>query len=573
MRNGLQALNWGGFFPGVRLGWRTPVALAAVLALVFALLRWASQAPPILHGPKLELGSGALVLYAAYSLARMLGAYLLSLAFTFTYGTWAARSAAARAILLPLLDVLQSVPILSFLPAVLLAATAIFPQGIAVELAAVVLLCTSQVWNLTFAWYQSLTTEPADLDEAARLLRLGGAQRLRVLDLPFATQTLIWNSMMSWAGGWFFLMAAESFRVGDRDFRLPGLGSFLQSAAEQGAWGALAIGVVVLVGLILLLDALVWRPLIAWSYRFKLDMVPGEPQPRSRVLNWLRQARVLRTGATRLAEMAKPALRQCRQTGLCTVIARIGRGLVMVVGVAAIVGAVAALVRLVPAAASFFTLSPSEWLWLVGALAATAARVACALVLAAAWTIPLAVVAATRPRLRAVVQPVAQTLASIPATAFFPLLILWLTQAGIGLGLVAVFLMLLGSQWYLLFNALAGVASIPQDLIFNARLLRLGRWQRWRALWLPAMFPFLITGGITAAGGAWNASIVAEYAHIQGRTLQSVGVGAAIASATAEGNMVLLYAATSVMVLTVVGVNRLVWRRLYGIAERRFRLD
>jgi len=551
------------------------VVLAALAVLLYVGARLALAAPEVLQGPTISLAPVALPWYAFLSLGRMTAAYVLSILFSLLYGYLAAYNHRAEQVLMPLLDVLQSVPILSFLPVVLLSLSAILPQGIAAELAAIVLIFTSQAWNLTFTWYQSLTTIPKELREATATFRLNAWLRFRNLELPFAAIGLIWNSMMSWAGGWFFLMAAESFTVGQRDFRLPGLGSYLQEAARQGDVRAIAWGLIALVSVVILLDQLVWRPLLAWSERFKLEMVESENPTSSWFYSALRTARLsewltqkvwlpLREGldawiSRRLAAGEEGArARGSRPWGLYGV--AFGGGLVLVYGTWRAVQMLGA----VPW---------SGWGAIGLGVTATLLRVTAALVIALAWTLPVGVAIGTNPTLSAWLQPVVQIMASVPATALFPVLLLVLVGLPGGLSLAAVLLMLMGTQWYLLFNVIAGASAIPQDLKFTTSLMRLRAWQRWRTLILPALFPYIITGAITASGGAWNASIVAEYVEFGGQTLSTVGIGALIAQATATGNYPLLLASTLSMVLTVVLINRLVWRPLYRLASERFRME
>jgi NitT/TauT family transport system permease protein len=551
------------------------VVLAALAVLLYVGARLALAAPEVLQGPTISLAPVALPWYAFLSLGRMTAAYVLSILFSLLYGYLAAYNHRAEQVLMPLLDVLQSVPILSFLPVVLLSLSAILPQGIAAELAAIVLIFTSQAWNLTFTWYQSLTTIPKELREATATFRLNAWLRFRNLELPFAAIGLIWNSMMSWAGGWFFLMAAESFTVGQRDFRLPGLGSYLQEAARQGDVRAIAWGLIALVSVVILLDQLVWRPLLAWSERFKLEMVESENPTSSWFYSALRTARLsewltqkvwlpLREGldawiSRRLAAGEEGArARGSRPWGLYGV--AFGGGLVLVYGTWRAVQMLGA----VPW---------SGWGAIGLGVTATLLRVTAALVIALAWTLPVGVAIGTNPTLSAWLQPVVQIMASVPATALFPVLLLVLVGLPGGLSLAAVLLMLMGTQWYLLFNVIAGASAIPQDLKFTTSLMRLRAWQRWRTLILPALFPYIITGAITASGGAWNASIVAEHVAFGGQTLSTVGIGALIAQATATGNYPLLLASTLSMVLTVVLINRLVWRPLYRLASERFRME
>ncbi len=549
--------------------------LGAVLALA---IRLAWRAPAVVAGPRISLAWSALPWYALLSTSRMAAAYVLSLLFSLAYGYFAARSAGARKVLMPLLDVLQSVPILSFLPVVLLGLSAVLPEGIATELAAIILIFTSQAWNMTYSFYQSVTTVPQEMREAAAIFRLSPWLRFRVLDLPFAALGLIWNSMMSWAGGWFFLMAAEIFRVGSRDFRLAGLGAYLQTAADAKDLKAVAAGVLTLVITIVLLDQVLWRPVLAWADKFKVEMVSSdEPPPRSwffdvltrsHLIGWLRH-RFWSPFTERLDRRANLPAESSGEKGT-GVWRRLGLGLAAALGVAA---AAALLFGVYRAVVTLTSMPTAGWPAIGRGVLATFGRVVASLVLALLWTVPVGVAIGTNRRLAGVLQPVVQVVASIPATALFPVLVLALLRAPGGLNLAAVILMLAGTQWYLLFNVIAGTAAIPQDLRDSADLLRLSRWQRWRTLTLPALFPFLVTGAITAGGGAWNASIVAEYVTFGGETHSTVGIGSLIARATAASDYRLLLASTLAMILTVVGLNRTWWRWLYHQAEVRFKLE
>ena len=529
-----------------------------------------SPAAPISRSPQ------ALPAYAANSLLRVLIAYLLSLLFTLFYGYIAAYNAKAERIMIPLLDILQSIPVLSFLPGVMLAMVALFPHSqLGVELGSILLIFTGQVWNMTFSLYASLKSIPQELREAAKVYRFNWWQRFIQLELPYAAIGLVWNSMMSVAGGWFFLMACEMFVLGERDFRLPGLGSYLQTAASAGDTTAILWGLGAMIGIIVLLDLLLWRPVIAWVEKFKLEQVESASVPRSAVLNFLRRSMIVanlkRKVLTPLGDRAnryiersidRPILLQgppiwrawAERAITVTLMAAIGYGFVrsgtMVAG-----------------------LDRSEMAEIVHGTVMTLMRVMVALFIGAAWTIPVGVAIGFSPRLARVAQPLAQIAASVPATALFPVVLLVLFQAGGGLGIGSIVLMLLGTQWYILFNVIAGAMAIPTDLKEAASISRLGTVDRWRLLILPGIFPYLITGLVTAAGGAWNASIVAEYFHFKGQILMTTGLGATISHATDKGNFDLLLAATIVMSTIVVTINRLVWRRLYRLAETRFKLE
>jgi NitT/TauT family transport system permease protein len=551
--------------------------LLGIAALLYVGARLAFAAPRVIAGPTISTSPLALPWYALLSLGRMTLAYLLSLLFSLGYGYAAARNPTARKVLMPLLDVLQSVPILSFLPVVLLGLSAILPGGLAREMAAVVLIFTSQAWNMTFSFYQSTTTVPAELREAAAVFRFDPWLRFKTLDLPFAAIGLIWNSMMSWAGGWFFLMAAEIFNVGTRDFRLPGLGSYLQMAANAGDLRAVLLGLLTLVVIILLLDQLVWRPILAWADRFKLEMVEGDEPPASWLLDVLAGSWLVQRFRERVAGPAAERLdahlrgrASGRIEGLDTPSGARPSAMILGTGAALLLAAAYGGLR---ATEMLLLLPAAQWGRLGLGLLATFTRVAASLFLALVWTIPVGVLIGTNRRLASILQPVVQVVASIPATAIFPVLVLVLLRAPGGLNLAAVLLMLMGTQWYLLFNVIAGAAAIPQDLRYTTDLLRLSSLDRWRTLIMPALFPYIITGAITASGGAWNASIVAEHVMFGETEHSTIGVGAIIADATDKGDYPLLLAGTLALIITVVSINRTLWRRLYLLAEERYRMD
>jgi NitT/TauT family transport system permease protein len=556
-----------------RWQWGDAVVLLGMVVFLSLGVALAMHTPPVLRGPDISLDPHVLPYYAGLSIVRMAAAYLLSLLFALWYGRTAAHNHRVERVLMPLLDVLQSVPILSFLPVVLLSLSAVLPQQVAAELAAIVLIFTSQAWNLVFAWYQGLKTIPNELREASSIFRFNGWLRFKTLELPFAAISLIWNSMMSWAGGWFFLMAAEMFTVGQRDFRLPGLGAYLRAAADHGDLHAIVWGVGALMGVIVALDQLLWRPLLAWSVRFKLEMVTSEVPPSSWCYAVLRSSRVMRWLGEGVRLLAARLDRLCMAWSPIPDMSGPRRHRAWGTYLGGVLGGVLLLYGIFRASGMLLLVPAAQWITVVWGVAATLLRVVVALLLTMAWTIPVGVATGTKPRLAAWLQPLAQIAASVPATALFPVFVLVVLNLPGGMQLAAVLLMLMGTQWYVLFNVIAGATAIPQDLQYTSRLLQLSRWERWRTLILPALFPYLITGAVTASGGAWNASIVAEYFDFGGAPQAVTGVGALIAQATATGQYPLLLAATLAMILTVSTINRLVWRRLYRLAEERYRLE
>ncbi len=551
---------------------------AAGLALFYGLITVArTWLGPVMPTVEIDRSPWVLPAYAGYSLLRIVIAYLLSLGFTLVYGYVAAYNSTAERFMIPLLDILQSIPVLSFLPGVMLAMVALFPQRqLGVEFGAILLIFTGQVWNMAFSFYASLKGIPKEMRETARVYRFSGWQRFRSIELPSATIGLVWNSMMSVAGGWFFLMACEMFVLGDRDFRLPGLGSYLQTAASAGDTRAILWGVAAMVAVIVLLDQLLWRPVIAWGEKFKLEQVESSQSPKSWLLDLMRHSRLmsrLRKKAVspvfeRLsmrfasAQMTTPSEPQ-RSSLWRKWIARIFAG-------AFLAGVFYAVAR---AGIMLAGLDRAEMGQLGIGVLATFVRVNVALLIGAAWTIPIGVAIGFNPRLSRIAQPLAQIAASVPATALFPIVLLVLMKLGGGLGIASVVLLLLGTQWYILFNVIAGAIAIPTDLKEAAAVFKFGSETRWRKLILPGIFPYLITGLVTASGGAWNASIIAEYFHFKGQIFSTVGLGAVISRATDSGNFNLLIASTIVMAAVVVFINRMVWRRLYALAETRYKLE
>ncbi len=553
--------------------------ILAIISLILVIVKTASHfSGPYSTDLKIETSLSVLPGYTVQTLLRMTLAYFLSLLFTLVYSYAAYRSRVAAQILIPLLDILQSIPVLSFLPGVSLALIALFPgQRIGVEISAVVLIFTGMTWNMTFSFYQSLCGIPRELKEASRIYRLNLWQEFWTLELPAGIIGLIWNSVMSWAGGWFFLMAIESFTLQDKDFRLPGLGSFLAKAAKEQDFWAISWGLVVLIGVIVLIDFFVWRPLIAWAEKFKVEMIESQNVPQSWILDFLRRSPTMRV----LSERLWMPLQQAVDEGLVRAfpvrtLPRNSPGRSQVVrwvnwlfmsGVAFIVlwGTWEAVLLL-------RILNWTDWQHVIVAAIVTALRVICALILSLVWTVPVGVMIGRNPRLAQLLQPLVQIAASVPATAIFPVLLIGLIRIGGGLDIGSVALMMLGTMWYILFNVIAGAQAIPGDLLEAAMIYKLSRWQRWKTLILPGIFPYLITGIITAVGGAWNASIVSEYVTFKKQVITTTGLGATISEATAQGNFGLLLAATMVMSLLVVLTNRLVWRPLYRLAQEKYQL-
>jgi len=551
-------------------------ALAVFFAVVSTGVYWFQKPVPVVP---ISSSISALPLYAFYSIVRMTIAYFLSLAFAITYGYVAAYNARIEPWMVAVLDILQSIPVLSFLPPVVLAMVSLIPgHQLGIEMAVILLIFTGQVWNLAFSFYSSLKTIPREMLEASRIFRYSGWQRFWQLEMPFSTIGLVWNSIVSVAGGWFALIFCETFTMGDRNFQLPGLGSYIQTATYAGDVRALLAGIATVILIVVATDQLVWRPLIAWSDKFKFEQVEAADQVTSPILELLRRSKIWQTLPGRIWDrVEEPVYRQLAQSKECRMVKpldKTGSGKVSpVLWTVALAGAMAVCWAAAQAVLMLRDVTLADLRLLLDGAAATFLRVNVSLVISAAWTIPVGVAIGLNPRIARIVQPLAQILASVPATAFFPILLMALVRIGGGLGIGSIALMLLGTQWYILFNVIAGAMSIPSDLREVASLYHFTRWQRWTKLILPGIFPYLITGMVTASGGAWNASVMAEYSRVKGVTLSTIGLGAQIDAATDSGRFSMLLLATIMISLMVVTMNRLVWRRLYHLAETRFKLD
>jgi NitT/TauT family transport system permease protein len=527
--------------------------------------------------PEIEISRSpwALPAYAGYSLLRITIAYVLSLAFTLVYGYVAAYNPRAERFMIPLLDVLQSIPVLSFLPGVMLAMVALFPgRQLGVEAGAVLLIFTGQVWNMAFSFYASLKSIPKEMREAAKIYRFSWWQRFIEMELPYAVIGLVWNSMMSVAGGWFFLMACEMFVLGSRDFRLPGLGSYLQTAASAGDTRSILWGVGTMIAVIVLLDQFIWRPVIAWAEKFKVEQVESGDAPRSWVLELIHHsrslARIRQKTVHPLSERVMLYFSRERTSDEVEHRSAWKIWIARALGVVLLVAMSYGVVRVVMILTG---LQKAELQKAALGLGATFLRVNLTLLLGALWTIPAGVAIGFNPRLARIAQPLAQIAASVPATALFPVVLLLLIRVGGGLGIGSIVLLLLGTQWYILFNVIAGAIAIPTDLKECCSVFQMKGIERWKKLILPGIFPYLVTGMVTASGGAWNASIIAEYFTFKGHIYTTTGLGAIISQASDENNTKLLLAATIMMAATVVTINRLVWRKLYALAETRYRLE
>lgn len=514
--------------------------------------------------------------YAARSLLRMFAALGLSLVFTFFYATAAARSRRAEKVLIPLLDILQSVPILGFLAITITGFIALFPGSLlGLECASIFAIFTSQAWNMTFAFYQSLIAQPRDLDEASRLLRLSRWQRFWRVDLPGGMIPLVWNGMMSFGGGWFFLTASEALSVNNHKFALPGIGAYVASASDEGNLTRVLLAIAVMVAVIIGVNALFWRPLTAWAERFRIEESEATEAPRSLTLEVLRRSRVPGLVGHPLGRLIYPADRVMAVFGttgrpLKTSIARRRVG-DAVFGLALFVALGYGAFRVIEYVAHSVGFAEAGHAALLGL--ATFARVVVVVVFSTLIWVPIGVWIGLNPKVTRLAQPVVQVLASFPANFLFPLFTALLLATGISINWGGILLMALGTQWYILFNVIAGASAIPNELRDAAASLRLPTALRWRTLILPGIFGSYVTGGITAAGGAWNASIVAEVAQYHSTTLSAVGLGAYITRATAVGDAPRLLVGVIAMSFYVVTMNIVLWQRLYRLSERRFSLS
>jgi len=523
---------------------------------------------------EIDLNPAKIPEYSAQSLVRIFLAYMLSLVFSIWYGYTASRSKIHEKIMIPLLDILQSIPVLSFLPAVVLAMISLFPgKRIGLEIACVLLIFTGQVWNMTFSFYHSINTIPKEMREVAKLFKFNKFSKFLRLDLPFSAIGLIWNSMMSVAGGWFFLMACEMFVLEDKDFRLPGLGSYIQTASNKGNIEYVLYGLGTMIFLIILLDILIWRPLIAWSQKFRLDTVPPEEERESFILNILTGSSLLkiisRVVSSFIDKIEKLSYESFHIYGKSFI-----NKLSKIIGLALVLTLLSAVVWAILKASSILSsITLNDIFKILTASLYSFLRTSVAILIALAWTLPAGVYIGLNPRAAKFLQGIVQIAASVPATAVFPVILLFLIKLGGGLDIGAIFLMLLGTQWYLLFNIIAGASAIPKDLIEISRAYKIKGLKKWRALILPGIFPYLITGLITASGGAWNATIVSEYVSFGGQMMQTKGLGALISSSSAEGNFALLLLSTCMMSIIVVSINRLVWKRLFILAKTKYTLE
>ncbi len=529
--------------------------------------------------PQVDPSASQIPYYAGRTLLRMWIAFSFSLLFAVGTGYLAANNKKARAFILPALDVLQSVPVLGFLSATVTGFMALFPGSLlGVECAAIFAIFTGQVWNMAFGFYHSLVTIPTDMQEAASTYGLTRWQRFRTVELPASAHSLIWNSMMSFGGGWFFVAQSEAISVMNKDIKLPGLGSYMAQSIERGDNNAALWAVVAMIVLILASDQLVWRPLLAWADKFKIELTESVTPPTSWVYNllhgaylftWLNE-RAWQPVMDKLFQAVKPKARiPVRLNAKGNRLLWRAAGLVIALWMSfEVLTALASAISALRGALTFSIFGNIVWLGFLTALRVAAMTVLATLI----WT-PIGVWIGFQPKVARFAQPLAQIGASFPVNMTFPIVVGFFVATHITLNWGSILLIAMGTQWYILFNVIAGAMAIPNDLQEVARIYGLRRWDLWRTLILPAIFPFWVTGACTAAGGAWNASIVAELATWGGTTLKADGLGAYIAAVTRTGDTPLIIASIAVMSIFVVLMNKFIWRRLYAYAERRFKLD
>ncbi|HXZ89150.1 MAG TPA: ABC transporter permease subunit [Candidatus Binataceae bacterium] len=556
------------------------MAVAAILALFFEYKRHA----PVLRGPHLSVSARNLPYYAFCSFYRMLAAYALALIFSLVYGPTAARSRAYERVMIPAIDIAQSVPVVGFFPAAIYFFVALaHGSRLGVELAAIFLIFTSQAWNMALGVFEAIRTIPQDSIEALDAFGAGGWLKLKRLLLPACVPKLVYNSILSWVAGWYYLIACEIITVGPAHYRLPGLGSYLMEAADKGRSGELIAGLAALLAIIILMDVIVWQPLSTWAEKFRYEFAATSEPIRS--LGMLEALGAVGPGITRaVRSVLIPIVNSIHRAQRATppfnpaaypILVRAGKALrvaavgsVLLLTVYGLVSGVAALIR------TLMQPWPAEVKRIPAATIASMLRMIAAYAISLAWTVPCAIYASESPRFARRLAPIAEIVGSVPATALFPLIVIFVIHVTGGMNLASILLILTGMQWYLLFNLLAGASQIPADLKEASRSFGLSRFATWRKLTLPAIVPSLLTGSITAWGGGWNALILSEYFVYRSKTYQVFGLGAMLDDATyRSGNGLMILLTLLSMVLVVVLLNRLMWRRLYDVATERYRMD
>ena len=562
--------------------WVDGLVLLTVLGLLWSVMHFGKGMLVAFNPasvPELDFSTVQIPYYAGRTLLRMWIAFCFSLFFAISLGYLAAKNSAARAVILPALDVLQSVPVLGFLSATVAGFMALFPGSLlGVECAAIFAIFTGQVWNMAFGFYHSMVTIPTDMQEVASTYGLTRWQRFRTVELPASAHSLIWNSMMSFGGGWFFVAQSEAISVMNKDIKLPGLGSYMASAIEKGDNHAALLAVVAMLTIILMSDQLIWRPLLVWADKFKIELTESGLTPTSWVYNLIRGSYIftwlgmhvlqpLVDALGQIIRRLKPRIKRKKPVAVNWPLRITGLALAAWLGYEVMLGVFAAIAAL-HGVLTIATVGHIVWLGLLTLMRVLAMTILATLI----WT-PVGVWIGFHPSVARFAQPLAQIGASFPVNMTFPILVGVFVATKMPMNWGSILLIAMGTQWYILFNVIAGAMAIPNEMKEVASIYGLRKWKLWRTLILPAIFPFWVTGACTAAGGAWNASIVAEFATWGNTTLKADGLGAFIAEVTKSGDTPLIMVSVGVMSLFVIVMNKLVWRRLYGYAERRFRLD
>lgn len=555
------------------------IALVLMIAILF-LFGWAAtkmlgQYHPGVSIP-ISLNPTELPYYALRSVLRMFIALFFSLLFTFIFATWAAKSHQAERLIIPMIDVFQSVPILGLLPMAVVVFVRLFPNSLlGMECAAIFAIFTAQVWNMALSFYQSLRTLPDEMREAARMFQLSGWQKFWRIEVPFAMPGLLWNTMLSMSGSWIYLVASEAITVGGRDINLPGIGSYIGLAIQQKDTAAIGYVILAMFVVIALYDQLLFRPLVAWAEKFKAEEIASEIMPESWILNLFQRTRLFRffgyilsnigDGIVNNKIFSRPTSKHFLTPNYF--LRKIAIVLWNIIIAVIVMGAVYILIRFI-----FTSVSLEECLYALYLGLITAIRVTIVILLSSIIWVPIGVWVGLSPRASQIVQPIAQFFAAFPANLLFPIVTIAIVRYDLNVNIWTSPLMILGTQWYILFNVIAGTIAIPKNLRQAAGTLNVGGWLWWKRLILPSIFPYYITGAITAAGGAWNISIIAEAVNWGNIQLRATGLGAFITDAYNQGDFPRLALGVAVMSLYVLMLNRVMWRPLYNLAEEKFQI-
>jgi NitT/TauT family transport system permease protein len=574
------AVERGGFFPNHY----DLAAIALVLAgLVLVVAGGRQMTAPMtgLESSPISLDPANLPAYALRTTLRMFAGVIASLVFTFIFATLAAKNRKAELVIIPTLDILQSIPVLGFLTFTVTFFLGLFPSSqLGAELAVIFAIFTAQAWNMAFSFYQSLRSVPRDLEDVTSSFHMSGWQRFWRLEVPFATPGLVWNTMLSMSGAWFFIVASEAISVGDTSIKLPGIGTYLSLAIDQADVRAVLYAVVAMAIVILLYDQFIFRPIVAWADKFRVETTASQARPRSWVYDLARRTRLVHTmtepvgaalGALAMARLPKLPPTSPSKPGTRPAASVLGKALDLL------------WVAIVLAAAAWGgwtiyiyvreTLTLDDAASALGLASITLLRVISLIALSTLIWVPVGVWVGLRPAWTERIQPLAQFLAAFPANVLYPIAVIGIVRFNLDPNIWLTFLIMLGAQWYILFNVIAGASVFPNDLKEAAAVLRLRSWYWWRRVILPGIFPYYVTGALTASGGAWNASIVAEIVKWGDTTLKAKGIGAYIAQATTDGDYPRVVLGITAMSIFVIVFNRLVWRKLYAFAAERTRLD